>query len=208
MKPELEKISKHLKQKIYDYMKSEGPGGMRVINAFMDEFLELSKRSPQDDPTNIKNHMAFLLRHIKNTWDESIEITDDGTIRIGICDDETLGFDVERSQLKHKPTPVVWTVYLIRGIGGRYAFVNPRTYFMKHGAPMPPQYSGGFLISKGMWNKEGWEQVVGPFELFEHPSSGAPPIPFFRNVLERIDINSIVNEALEEAQEELDNAIN
>lgn len=208
MNPEVKQVSEDLKQKIYDHLKSDGPGGMQIIGAFMDEFLELSKRSPQNDPTNLRNHMSFLLGHIKKTWDDSLEIADDGTISIGIGDDETLGFDVDRSRLKHRPSPVVWTVYLIRGIGGRYAFVSPRTYFLKHGAPMPSHYAGGFLISRGSWNREGWEQSVGPFELFEHPASGASPIPFFRNVINRIDINSIVQDALDEAESEMEHAIN
>lgn len=201
-------LSETVKEKIFDYMKSDGPGGQEVISAFMSEFEKLSRRAPSDDPTNIKNHLSFILSHIKKTWDESLEIADDGTINIGICTDDVLGFDVDYTKLRHQPSPVVWTVFLIRGIGGRYAFVNEQTYFLKHGKPMPPVYHGGFLISRGKWKSEGWEDFVGPFEMFEHPSSGAPPIPFLRNVVSKIDIRSIINEAISEAINEVPDAIN
>ena len=195
----VDEASKDVINGIYNYLKSDGPGGKQVIAAFMDEFEDLSDRSPRDDPTNLKNHMKFILRHIKKTWDESLSIDSNGNIRIGVCDDETLGFKINRKKLLHNPSPVVWTVYLIRGIGGRYAFVNPQTYLKKKGVPMPPQYAGGFLISKGAWEREGWDRKVGPFEAYEHPASGAPPVPFFKNIKRSIDLEAIVGEAIKEA---------
>jgi hypothetical protein len=199
----MEKISPGVRQKLYEYLHSEGPGGMRIINAFMKEFEKLSERSPKDDPTNLKKHMKFILRHIKNTWDESLNIDNNGNVNIGVCNDETLGFDVSRAKLKHNPSPVVWTVYLIRGIGGRYAFVNADTYFKKHGHPMPPQYFGGFLISKRAWKKEGWDKAVGSFESYEHPASGASPIPLFQNVIRSVDIQGLISEVLDEMEVEV-----
>lgn len=196
----MKKISNEIRERLLEHLRSEGPGGKRIISAFMDEFEKLSERSPKDDPTNLKNHMKFILAHIKSTWDESLKIDDEGNISIGICDDETLGFKVDRAKLKHRPSPVVWTVYLIRGIGGRYAFVNPETYFKKHQHPMPAQYAGGFLISKRAWINEGWDRVVGPFEAYEHPASGAAPVPFFENIKRSIDFAAIVSEALDEIQ--------
>lgn len=200
MKEETRRVSKKITQNIYKYLSSEGPGGKQVIGAFMEEFTKLSERSPQDDPTNLKNHMKFILNHIKTTWDESLKIDDAGNISIGVCDDETLGFKEDRMKLKHNPSPIVWTVYLIRGIGGRYAFVNPATYLKHHQHPMPPQYFGGFLISKRAWIREGWDKSVGPFEGYEHPASGAASIPFFRNVMRNIDMESIVAEAIAKAE--------
>jgi hypothetical protein len=194
------KITKELRHKLLDYLKSDGPGGMKIISVFMEEFEKLSDRSPKDDPTNLKNHMKFILGHIKNTWDESLSIDGAGNISIGICDDETLGFKIDRAKLRHNPSPVVWTVYLIRGIGGRYAFVNPDTYFKKHHKPMPSQYARGFLISKRAWVKEGWDKAAGSFEAYEHPASGAPPVPFFNNIKRNIDLASIVSEVLNDMQ--------
>jgi len=196
----IKEITDDLKKSIFEYMRSDGPGGMRIINAFLDEFKELSDRSPQDDPTNLKNHMPFIVKHLKETWDSSLNIADDGTISIGVCKDEVLGIEEDREKLKHNPTPIVWTVYLIRGIGGRYAFVNPQTYFLKHGSPMPPQYFGGFLINRGDWEREGWSEAVGSFEQYEHPASGASPIPFYKNILSRIDLRSIIAEAIGAAE--------
>lgn len=194
------KVTSDIIAGLYSYLRSDGPGGMQVIGAFMEEFRELAKRSPRDDPTNLKNHEKFILRHIKDTWDASIHIDDEGNISIGVCDDETLGFVENKDKLKHKPSPIVWTVYLIRGIAGRYAFVNPQTYFKKHNKPMPSKYAGGFLIGKWSWDLEGWDKKVGPFEAYEHPASGAPPIPFFKNVMRRIDMEEIVAQALEETR--------
>jgi hypothetical protein len=191
-----ESVAKNTVDKLKDYLSSEGPGGKQVIGAFIEEFEKLSERSPADDPTNIKNHMSFVLNHVKETWDESLSITEQGELSIGICKDEIIGFDIDRAKLKHNPSPVVWTVFLIRGIAGRYAFVNPDTYFKKKGAPMPPQYAGGFLISKRAWIREGWDKAVGPFEAYEHPASGAPPIPFFDNVIRKIDLESLVSSVL------------
>jgi hypothetical protein len=200
MKELIKQFDQKIKDKLLEYMRSDGPGGKKVILAFMDEFEKLSDRSPADDPTNLKNHMNFILSHVKKTWDNSLQIDDDGNVSIGVCDDETLGFKIDRSKLKHHPSPIVWTVYLIRGIGGRYAFVNPETYFKKHGHPMPSRYYGGFLISKRAWMKEGWDKVVGSFEAYEHPASGAPPIPFFKNVMRNIDINSIISEVIDDVR--------
>jgi hypothetical protein len=194
-KEEVDKISDELRESIRDYMKSDGPGGKQIIASFMEEFEKLSERSPQDDPTNIKNHMDFVVSHIKQTWDESLKVTEDGNIEVGICTDETLGFKEDNMKLKHNPSPILWAVYLIRGIGGQYAFVNPETYFKKKGEPMPPVYYGGFLISKGAWEREGWN-VVGPFSKYKHPASGATPIPFGKNAMDRVDIESIVGEAI------------
>lgn len=199
----MKKITPDVLKSLKDYLSSEGPGGKKIIGAFMEQFEQLSERSPKDDPTNLKNHMRFLLSHIKKTWDESLSIGSDGTINIGVCSDETLGFDVNRAKLKHNPSPVVWTVYLIRGIGGRYAFVNPDTYFKKHGHPMPPQYFGGFLISKRAWKREGWDKAVGSFESYEHPASGASPIPLFQNVIRNIDIQGLISEVLGEMEVEV-----
>lgn len=202
---EAKQVKQDVIDSIYNYLKSDGPGGMRIIAAFMDEFEKLSERSPQDDPTNLKNHMKFILKHIKSTWDESLSIDADGSINIGVCDDETLGFVEDKEKLKHSPSPIVWTVYLIRGIGGRFAFVNPRTYMKKHKKPMPPQYAGGFLISKWSWEREGWDKVVGPFEAYEHPASGAPPVPFFKNIRRSVDMEAIVAEAIVLAGEQYEN---
>lgn len=192
-----------IKDKIFDHLSSDGPGGAKIIDAFMEEFEELEDRAPKDDPTNLSNHREFLRNHIMKTWDSSLSVDDNGNVSIGICSDDVLGFDVDSSKLKHKPSPVVWTVYLIRGIGGRYAFVSPETYFKRFGKPMPPQYAGGFLISSNVWQNENWDDYVGSFESYEHPSSGASPIPFFRNVISRIDIDSIINEAIEDARLEV-----
>lgn len=194
-------VSEGLRESIKDYLKSDGPGGKQVIASFLEEFEKLSERSPKDDPTNISNHIEFLVSHIKRTWDESLQITDSGNIEIGVCTDETLGFKEDKSKLAHNPSPVAWVVYLIRGIGGRYAFINPDTYFKKKGEPMPAIYRGGFLISKRAWDREGWD-IVGPFSSFEHPASGASPVPFFKNVMERVDMHSIINEAIEEYKAE------
>ena len=193
---EASKISDELKNEIYNYMRSDGPGGKQIIGAFMEEFEKLAERSPKDDPTNLLNHMGFIVRHIKETWDESLRITDDGSIEVGVCTDETLGFKENNVRLKHDPSPVMWAVYLIRGIGGRYAFVNPSMYLTKKGEVMPLVYHGGFLISKRAWEREGWD-ILGTFSRYEHPSSGASPIPFFKNVMERVDMKAIVGEAVD-----------
>ena len=202
----MKEITEEIIQSIYRYLRSDGPGGKQIIGAFMEEFAELSKRSPPDDPTNLKNHMSFLLKHVKSTWDQSLSIDEAGNISIGVGEDSVLGFKEDRVKLKHNPTPVVWTVFLIRGIGGRYAFVNEATYFKKHRQPMPPQYYGGFLISEKTWIAERWDEQVGPFEQFEHPASGAPPIPFFKNVMHRINMEDIIASAIAEAEKK--NAIN
>jgi len=204
MKEKLNKIATSIKDRIYDHLSSDGPGGKKVIDAFIEEFKKLEKRSPRDDPTNLRNYRDFIADHIKKTWDSSLSIDHDGNISIGICDDNVLGFDVNKSKLKHRPSPIVWTVYLIRGIAGRYAFVNPATYLKRFGVAMPPQYAGGFLISKGEWEAENWSAYVGNFEMFEHPASGAPPIPFFRNVINKIDMRSIINEAIQDAKVEVE----
>jgi hypothetical protein len=195
-----ESVGKDAIKRLRDYLSSDGPGGKQVIGAFMEEFEKLSERSPADDPTNLKNHMKFILSHVKETWDASLSVTDTGEISIGVCKDEILGFDVDRNKLRHSPSPVVWTVFLIRGIAGRYAFVNPETYFKKKGAPMPVQYAGGFLISKRAWISEGWDKAVGSFEAYEHPASGAPPIPFFDNVIRKIDLEAMVNSVLSDIE--------
>ena len=87
---EVIKLSDEIKEHILNYMRSEGPGGKKVINAFLEEFEQLATRSPRDDPTNLKNHLPFLVKHMKQTWDESLTITNDGSIEFGICTDETL----------------------------------------------------------------------------------------------------------------------
>jgi len=190
------KITEEIRLDLLDYLKSDGPGGQQIIAAFMAEFEKLSYRSPPDDPTNLKNHMGFLENHIRGTWDESISISDEGEISIGIGKDSILGFDLDKSKLKHSPKEVVWTVYLIRGIAGKFAFVNPSMYQKKHGKAMPGQYAGGFLIGNWAWYREGWDRVLGDFGSYEHPASGAAPIPFFKNVLRKIDIQGIVDGAL------------
>jgi len=202
MKEHIERTQRDIAEAVFKYLSSEGPGGMQIIGSFMKEFERLSERSPKDDPTNLKNHMNFILNHIKTTWDKSLIVDDDGNVEIGICDDETLGFKVDKSKLKHDPSPVVWTVYLIRGIAGRYAFVNPTVYLKKKGTPMPSKYAGGFLISKWAWEREGWGKKVGPFEAHEHPASGASPIPFFKNIMNRVDIESILGNAVGEIADE------
>jgi hypothetical protein len=194
-----DKFGKELQKHILEYMKSEGPGGKRVISAFLEEFEKLSERSPQDDPTNIKNHLTFLVKHIKETWDESLQISEDGNIRIGICKDEILGFTEDKEKLKHNPAPTVWIVYLIRGIGGRFAFVNPEMYYKKKKETMPSQYFGGFLISKYAWDREGWG-VLGDFSKFEHPACGASSVPFFKNVRERVNFQELIGEAIADFQ--------
>ena len=191
------KIADEIPDLILEYLKSYSPGGQKVIDAFMDEFDKLSARSPADDPTNLKNHMSFLEKHVKDTWDNSLSLTKDREINAGICEDEVIGFKEDKTKLKHKPTPVMWVVYLIRGIAGPYAFVNPDMYFKKKGEPMPPQYHDGFLISKWHWENEGWGRVLGDFNKYKHPASGAAPIPFFKNVLKKIDMQSIISKALE-----------
>jgi hypothetical protein len=197
----LEGFSKELKDAILDYMRSDNSGGKQVIGAFLEEFEKLSERSPANDPTNISKHIPFIVGHLKNTWDESLNLTDDGILEVGLGKDEVLGFTEDRSKLAHTPVPVAWVVYLIRGIGGRYAFVSPEMYMKKHGESMPAEYHGGFLISKGAWEREGWYNI-GPFESFEHPASGASPIPFAQNAIENADIQNIVSEAIDKFREE------
>ena len=94
----------------------------------------------------------------------------------------------------------MWVVFLIRGIAGRYAFVNPEMYAKKKKEPMPSQYFGGFLISKGAWEREKWG-VLGPFAQFEHPACGASPVPFGKNVMQRIDMEGLVHEAIQDYQQ-------
>lgn len=184
-----------LQEELKIYFSSEGPGGKKIIEAFMEEFEALSSRSPQDDPTNIKNFMGPLREHITKTLDASIQV-DSGGIRLGIGNDDFLGFTEDRSKLKHSPQPIAWLVYLIRGIAGAYAFVNNAMYKEKFGYNMPSQYAGGFLISKFDWEHEGWDAIFGPFEGFKHPASGAPPIPLFRNVIEKINVNGLMEDFL------------
>ena len=199
MNLEEEKINQELREAIRDYLKSDGPGGMRIISSFLAEFEKLAERSPQNDPTNLKNHMEFIVSHIKKTWDDSLRVTEDGNIEIGVCTDEALGFSEDRTKLLHNPSPIAWTVYLIRGIGGRYAFVSPAMYFQKKGEPMPAVYHDGFLISERSWEREGWNRI-GPFSKYVHPACGLPPVPFFRNIKENVDFESIVAEAIENYQ--------
>jgi hypothetical protein len=199
MSQQAETLSREIREHIFNYLKSDGPGGKHVIGAFLEEFELLADRSPKDDPTNLKNYLSFLVQHMKQTWDESLSISEDGEIEVGICTDETLGFSGDMSKLKHNPPPTIWVVFLIRGIAGRYAFVNPATYYLKKGQPMPAQYFGGFLISKRAWDREGWG-VVGSFEQFEHPASGATPIPFGENVIKRIDMQKLVGDAIKDYQ--------
>lgn len=198
MKPGFRQIEDKARQSIVDYLKSDGPGGQEIMEAFMHQFKELGERSPFNDPTNILNHLDFVKNHIKQTWDESLFVDQEGNISIGVCTDDVLGFNIDREKLKHDPSPVVWTVFLIRGIGGRYAFVSTDLYFRKYGFPMPAEYAGGFLISKGEWENGGWDEV-GPFELYEHPASGAPSIPFLRNVMNDVNMGSILRRALDSA---------
>lgn len=189
-------VTTELQERILDYLQSSSPGGQKVIDTFMAEFEKLAERSPRDDPTNLRNHMDELRGHLEQTWDESIGFDEDGNLDIGIGKDEYLGFKEDKARLKHSPDPMLWVVYLIRGIAGQYAFVNPTTYLKKKGKPMPAQYHGGFLISKWSWELEGWDRVVGPFEQYEHPASGAPPYPFFKNVIRNVDMQSLIDEAI------------
>lgn len=203
---DIQKIPDEIRNSLFEYLKSDGPGGQKVIEAFMTEFQELEYRSPQNDPTNLKFHRDFIRQHVTSTWDESLRIDEAGNISIGVCNDEVLGFSGPKDRLKHRPTPIVWTVYLIRGIAGRYAFVGESEYIKRHGVPMPPQYAGGFLINSYDWHNESWDEYVGPFEQYEHPSSGASPIPFFRNVINRIDMRNIIDEAIKDAKLEVEYA--
>ena len=201
MKPAIERINHSILKSIRSYMSSNGPGGQQIIDAFMAEFEALGDRSPANDPTNIRNHLDFLRAHITTTWDESIANTnlEDGQFSLGIGTDEVLGFAGDRSKLKHHPQPVAWVVYLIRGVAGRYAFVGNGLYQRMWGRAMPPEYAGGFLISKSAWKREQWDRV-GSFEQYEHPACGASPIPFFENVLARINMQAILDDAIMYAQ--------
>jgi hypothetical protein len=163
-------VSNDIKESLKEFFSSSGYGGQKIIEAFMEEFEQLSFRSPPDDPTNLKNYMDVIKAHIINTLDSSLDITDDNNIHIGIGNDAFLGFEENRTKLKHSPSPVVWVVYLIRGIAGPYAFVNDSMYREKFGYPMPEKYAGGFLIRRDSWNREGWSAVFGSFEQFKHPS--------------------------------------
>lgn len=192
----INEFSEDLKEAILDYMRSDNSGGKQVIGAFLEEFEKLSARSPANDPTNIQKHLPFIVGHLKKTWDESLSLSEDGNLEVGLGKDEVLGFTEDRSKLAHSPTPVAWVVYLIRGIGGRYAFVSPEMYQKKMGHPMPAEYHGGFLISRGAWEREGWYNL-GSFESFEHPASGASPIPFAQNAIENANIQQVVSEAIQ-----------
>ena len=196
IKAKVKVLSQELISQIKDYFQSSAPGGQKIIDIFMDEFSNLSSRSPANDPTNIKNFLPYIRDHITKTWDESLSVSDTGQINIGIGYDTIFGFRENKSALKHRPSPVKWVVYLIRGIGGQYAFVSPEVYMRKHGHPMPSEYNGGFLIGKWLWELEGWGRVVGPFESFKHPASGARPVPFFKNVLKKINMEQLIKEAL------------
>lgn len=191
-------VAKSIPNIILEYLKSDSPGGQEVIQAFMDEFEALSFRSPKDDPTNIKFHLDFIKEHITRTWDNSLTLDSDGNISIGVGAQDILGFRENKAKLRHNPTEVMWVVYLIRGIAGRYAFVNPAMYQQKKGKPMPAKYYGGFLIGEWLWELEGWGRVLGPFSGYEHPASGAAPIPFFENVMKRVNISSIMDRAIKE----------
>ena len=201
MNPAAKEFSDKVVQALYQYMHSEGPGGSTVLSAFMAEFAKLSSRSPADDPTNVKNHLPFIKSHITDTWNESLVVTEDGTISVGIGKDDVFGFDNDKSKLKHHPVPVAWLVYLIRGIAGRYAFISPETYQRMHKHAMPPQYYGGFMINEKTFIAEGWDIEVGSFDQYVHPASGAPPIPFFHNVLGTIDMRHLVDQAIKSAME-------
>lgn len=197
-----DQISDEIVDELYDYLRSDGPGGKQVINAFLEEFDKLADRSPPDDPTNLKYHKRFLTKHVKETWDNSLRIESDGSISIGVGKDDVLGFDLNRDELRHKPKDVVWTVFLIRGIAGRYAFVGEQEYLKRYNAPMPSEYARGFLITEGAWERERWDEFVGPFSAHEHPASGAGPIPFFKNVIEKVDVESMVSKVLDSMEAE------
>jgi hypothetical protein len=201
MKPEVKRISEKVLEGIRYYMSSEGPGGQQILDAFMQEFEALGDRSPANDPTNIRNHLAFLRSHITATWDDSIMEADiqNGQFVLGVGTDEILGFTEDRSKLKHHPVPTAWVVYLIRGVAGRYAFVGNELYQRMWGRQMPGEYAGGFLITKSAWRREQWDRV-GSFEQYEHPACGAPPIPFFENVLARVDMKSLLDDAIQYSQ--------
>jgi hypothetical protein len=201
MSSSISNFSQDLKEAILGYLRSDSPGGKQVIGSFLEQFEKLSARSPINDPTNISKHMNFIVGHLKNTWDESLHLTDDGNLEVGLGKDDVLGFTEDRSKLKHTPTPVAWLVYLIRGIGGRYAFVSPEMYAKKMRKPMPAIYNGGFLISRHAWEREGWYNL-GPFETFEHPASGASPVPIFKDAMENVDIQAIISEAISEFKKE------
>jgi hypothetical protein len=199
MRGSISQIPDKVKESVFDYLHVDAPGGQQIVAAVMGEFKKLTSRSPKKDPTNLEKHMDFLENHVKKTYSESLDIDDTGNIKIGICSDSVLGFKENRNALRKIPTPVLWVVYLIRGIAGEYAFIDPDLYLRKKGNPMPAVEGGGFLISREQWDKEGWSSVA-TFAEHRHPASNSPPVPFFRNALRKADIHGIVAEALKRAK--------
>jgi len=157
------------------YFSIQNKVGPEVIRRIMDKFqVGLIGKVTIKDPAAPEHFKDEFFSMLKGQLEESLVITPDG-ISFSLGDRDKLGYD------GNVKTPLQTMVFILEGVLGEYAFISPDFYkTYKSGKNIKfGRWSGGFLISKEAFFKEGWDKRIswnearwgfsntGPINIFD-----------------------------------------
>ena len=148
--------------------------GPEIINRIMEKFnVGLIGKVTTKDPSAPEHFEDDFFSALNEDLNSSMVVTPEG-ITFSLGDRKKLGYD------GNIETPLQTMVFILHGILGEYAFISPDVYKLhKSGTVKFGRWSGGFLITREAFIKEGWSKRVswsevrwgfsntGPIDIFE-----------------------------------------
>lgn len=130
--------------------------GPSLISKVMERFnLNLIGKVSTDDPSAPEHFQNEFMSMLEEQITNGITVTSNG-VHISFGNVDELGYNgtVE--------TPLQTMVFIIEGILGEYAFINPATYSsVRNNTDVSfGRWGGGFLISRETFVKEGWGKTL------------------------------------------------
>jgi len=149
--------------------------GPEIIKRIMEKFnVGLIGKVTTKDPSAPEHFEGEFFSALNEDLNSSLVVTQEG-ITFSLGDTKKLGYE------GNIETPLQTMVFILEGILGEYAFISPDIYkSYKSGSNVQfGRWSGGFLITKEAFIKEGWDKRVswsqarwgfsntGPINIFE-----------------------------------------
>jgi len=169
--------------------------GPEVIKRVMDKFqVGLIGKVTTRDPAAPEHFKDEFFSMLNGQLESSLVVTQAG-ISFSLGDRDKLGYD------GNVTTPLQTMVFLLEGIVGQYGFITSDVYSThKSGKNIKfGRWSSGFLISKEVFFKEGWDKAVS-WDKVHWGFSNTGPIDIFS--IDQSFIAEIINSTIKETIEE------
>ncbi len=153
------------------------------------------------DPLALENYRTMFIQQIEE--EVSRARVEAASLIIEIGDKEAWGFGGDPED--GPPESLDFLHHYLNGVVGEVGFISIDLYEKRRPASDNlGRFGQGFMITKEDYAKEKWENVIKvKFSDIRHPISGQPPFKGFDDAVESIDFSPYIQEAVNEAFEDV-----